>query len=110
MQRCLTNMPQKIVHCLSRFQIQNLRQCVEEKHLSLIELNCDFRISTKLIKETNIYRYKKNKFANSRDVRVFVIFLVALLNLPLVTLGVVALTMKVKVIRRIMICRRSSAT
>ena len=44
-------------------------------------------------------------FRLGRDVRVFVIFLGALLNLPLVTLGVVALTMNVEVIRRIMICR-----
>ena len=49
-------------------------------------------------------------FRLGRDVRVFVIFLGALLNLPLVTLGVVALTMNVEVIRRIMICRRDSAT
>jgi CDP-L-myo-inositol myo-inositolphosphotransferase len=39
-----------------------------------------------------------------RDVRVFVIFLGALLNLPLVTLGVVALVMNVEVVRRIVVC------
>ena len=49
-------------------------------------------------------------FRLGRDVRVFLIFLGALFNLPLVTLGIVALTMNVEVIRRIMICRRNSAT
>jgi len=49
-------------------------------------------------------------FRFGRDVRVFVIFLRALLNLPLVTLGVVALTMNVEVVRRIMICRRDPST
>ena len=39
-----------------------------------------------------------------RDVRVFVIFLGALLNLPLVTLGIVALVMNVEVVRRIFVC------
>jgi len=37
-------------------------------------------------------------------VRVFVIFLGALLNLPLVTLGVVVLVMNVEVVRRIVVC------
>jgi CDP-L-myo-inositol myo-inositolphosphotransferase len=48
-------------------------------------------------------------FRLGRDVRVFVIFLGALLNLPLVTLGVVALVMNVEVVRRIMICRPAPA-
>ena len=48
-------------------------------------------------------------FRLGRDVRVFVIFLGALLNLPLVTLGFVALVMNVEVVRRIMICRRAPA-
>ncbi len=43
-------------------------------------------------------------FRLGRDVRVFVIFLGALLNLPLVTLGVVALVMNVEVVRRIIVC------
>ena len=46
-------------------------------------------------------------FRLGRDVRVFVIFLGAVLNQPLVTLGVVALVMNVEVARRIMICRRA---
>ena len=48
-------------------------------------------------------------FRLGRDVRVFVIFLGALLNQPLFTLGVVALVMNVEVVRRIMICRRAPA-
>ena len=48
-------------------------------------------------------------FRLGRDVRVLVIFLGALLNLPLVTLGFVALVMNVEVVRRIMICRRAPA-
>ena len=48
-------------------------------------------------------------FRLGRDVRVFIIFLGALLNLPLVTLGVVAVVMNVEVVRRIMICRRAPA-
>ncbi len=43
-------------------------------------------------------------FRLGRDVRVFVIFIGALLNLPLVTLGVVALVMNVEVVRRIIVC------
>jgi len=43
-------------------------------------------------------------FRLGRDVRVFVIFLGALLNLPLVPLGVVALVMNVEVVRRIVVC------
>ncbi len=46
-------------------------------------------------------------FRLGRDVRVFVIFLGALLNLPLVTLGVVALVMNVEVVRRMAVCARS---
>jgi CDP-L-myo-inositol myo-inositolphosphotransferase len=47
-------------------------------------------------------------FRLGRDVRVFVIFLGAILNQPLITLGVVALVMNVEVIRRIVIFRRAS--
>ena len=46
-------------------------------------------------------------FRLGRDVRVFVIFLGALFNRPLVTLGVVALVMNVEVVRRIVICARA---
>ncbi len=42
-----------------------------------------------------------------RDVRVFVIFLGALMNLPLFTLGVVAVVMNVEVVRRIVVCART---
>ncbi len=49
-------------------------------------------------------------FRLGRDVRVFVIFLGAVLNQPLVTLGVVALVMNVEVLRRIVICARAEAT
>ncbi|HAC19012.1 MAG TPA: hypothetical protein DCF78_10620 [Dehalococcoidia bacterium] len=45
-------------------------------------------------------------FRLGRDVRVFVIFLGALLNQPLFTLAVIALVMNVEVVRRIIICRR----
>ncbi len=48
-------------------------------------------------------------FRLGRDVRVFVIFLGAVLNQPLVTLGVVALVMNVEVVRRIVICARADA-
>ena len=48
-------------------------------------------------------------FRLGRDVRVFVIFLGALLNLPLVTLGILALVMNVEVVRRIIICSRAPA-
>ncbi|MFP6687074.1 MAG: hypothetical protein VB934_20290 [Polyangiaceae bacterium] len=43
-------------------------------------------------------------FRLGRDVRVFIIFLGALLNLPLITLGVVALVMNVEVVRQIAVC------
>jgi CDP-L-myo-inositol myo-inositolphosphotransferase len=43
-------------------------------------------------------------FRLGRDVRVFFIFLGALLNLPLITLGVVALVMNVEVVRRMVVC------
>ena len=43
-------------------------------------------------------------FRLGRDVRVFIIFLGAVLNQPLLTLGVVALVMNVEVIRRIVVC------
>ncbi len=46
-------------------------------------------------------------FRLGRDVRVFIIFLGAVLNLPLLTLGVVALVMNVEVVRRIVICARA---
>ena len=49
-------------------------------------------------------------FRLGRDVRVFIIMLGALLNLPLVTLGVVALVMNVEVVRRIVVCARADAT
>ncbi len=49
-------------------------------------------------------------FRLGRDVRVFIVFLGALLNLPLVTLGFVALVMNVEVVRRIAICARADAT
>jgi hypothetical protein len=42
-------------------------------------------------------------------VRVFVIFVGAVLNQPLFTLGVVAVVMNVEVVRRIMIYRRAAA-
>lgn len=48
-------------------------------------------------------------FRLGRDVRVFVIFLGAVLNQPLFTLGVVALVMNVEVVRRVVICRRAPA-
>jgi CDP-L-myo-inositol myo-inositolphosphotransferase len=48
-------------------------------------------------------------FRLGRDVRVFVIFLGAVLNQPLFTLGVVAVVMNVEVVRRIMIYRRAAA-
>jgi len=48
-------------------------------------------------------------FRLGRDVRVFIIFLGAVLNQPLVTLGVVALVMNVEVVRRIVIYRRAPA-
>ena len=46
-------------------------------------------------------------FRFGRDVRVFIIFLGAVLNQPLFTLGVVAVVMNVEVVRRIMIFRRA---
>jgi len=46
-------------------------------------------------------------FRLGRDVRVFVIFLGAVLNQPLLTLGVVALMMNVEVVRRIIIYARA---
>jgi len=49
-------------------------------------------------------------FRLGRDVRVFVIFLGAVSNQPLLTLGVVALVMNVEVVRRIVICRHAPAT
>ena len=48
-------------------------------------------------------------FRLGRDVRVFVIFLGAVLNQPLVTLGILALVMNVEVVRRIVICARADA-
>jgi CDP-L-myo-inositol myo-inositolphosphotransferase len=46
-------------------------------------------------------------FRLGRDVRVFIIFLGAVLNQPLLTLGVVALVMNVEVVRRIVVCARA---
>ena len=48
-------------------------------------------------------------FRLGRDVRVFVIFLGALVNLPLLTLMVIALVMNGEVARRIILCRREQA-
>ncbi len=47
-------------------------------------------------------------FRLGRDVRVFLIFLGAILNQPLFILGVVALVMNVEVVRRVVICRRAA--
>jgi CDP-L-myo-inositol myo-inositolphosphotransferase len=49
-------------------------------------------------------------FRLGRDVRVFLVFLGAILNQPLFTLGVVALVMNVEVVRRIVICRRAATS
>ena len=49
-------------------------------------------------------------FRLGRDVRVFVIFLGAILNQPLFTLGIVALVMNLEVVRRIVIFRRAAAS
>ena len=48
-------------------------------------------------------------FRLGRDVRVFVIFLGALVNQPLLTLMVIALVMNAEVARRIILCRRMQA-
>ncbi len=48
-------------------------------------------------------------FRLGRDVRVFIIFLGAVLNLPLFTLGVVALVMNAEVVRRIVVCSPSGS-
>ena len=48
-------------------------------------------------------------FRLGRDVRVFVIFLGALMNLPLFTLGIVAMVMNVEVVRRIVVCASTDA-
>jgi choline kinase/phosphatidylglycerophosphate synthase len=48
-------------------------------------------------------------FRLGRDVRVFIIFLGAVLNQPLFTLGVVAVVMNVEVVRRIIVCARAEA-
>ena len=45
-------------------------------------------------------------FRLGRDVRVFIIFLGAVFNLPLLTLAVIALVMNIEVIRRITVCGR----
>jgi CDP-L-myo-inositol myo-inositolphosphotransferase len=47
-----------------------------------------------------------SRFRLGRDVRVFVIFLGALANLPLATLAVVAAVMNGEVVRRIIVCAR----
>ncbi len=49
-------------------------------------------------------------FRLGRDVRVFVIFLGAVLNQPLITLGIIALLMNVEVVRRIVVCRRAATS
>ncbi len=49
-------------------------------------------------------------FRLGRDVRVFVIFLGAVSNQPLFTLGVVALVMNMEVVRRVVICRRAATS
>ncbi len=49
-------------------------------------------------------------FRLGRDVRVFIIFLGAILNQPLFTLGVIALVMNVEVVRRVVICRRATSS
>ncbi len=41
-----------------------------------------------------------------RDVRILIIFLGAFFNLPLLTLGVIAVVMNAEVVRRIVLCRR----
>jgi CDP-L-myo-inositol myo-inositolphosphotransferase len=48
-------------------------------------------------------------FRLGRDVRVFLIFLGALFNQPLLTLAIIALVMNVEVVRRIFLCRREEA-
>jgi len=48
-------------------------------------------------------------FRLGRDVRVFVIFLGALLNLPLITLAIVALVMNVEVVRRVVVFARADS-
>ncbi len=45
-------------------------------------------------------------FRLGRDVRVFIIFLGAVFNLPLLTLSVIALVMNIEMVRRIIVCRR----
>ncbi len=49
-------------------------------------------------------------FRLGRDVRVFIIFLGAILNQPLFTRGVIALVMNVEVVRRVVICRRATSS
>jgi CDP-L-myo-inositol myo-inositolphosphotransferase len=44
-------------------------------------------------------------FRLGRDVRVFIIFIGAVLNQPLLTLSVIALVMNIEVVRRIIVCR-----
>jgi CDP-L-myo-inositol myo-inositolphosphotransferase len=45
-------------------------------------------------------------FRLGRDVRVFIIFIGAVFNQPLLTLSVIALVMNIEVVRRIILCRR----
>ena len=45
-------------------------------------------------------------FRLGRDVRVFIIFIGAVFNQPLLTLSVIALMMNIEVVRRIILCRR----
>ena len=44
-------------------------------------------------------------FRLGRDVRVFIIFIGAVFNQPLLTLSVIALVMNIEVVRRIIVCR-----
>ncbi len=46
-------------------------------------------------------------FRLGRDVRVFIIFLGAVFNLPLLTLTVIALVMNIEVVRSIIVCRHA---
>lgn len=46
-------------------------------------------------------------FRLGRDVRVFVVFLAAVVNLPLVALGAIAIVMNLEVVRRIVLCARA---
>jgi CDP-L-myo-inositol myo-inositolphosphotransferase len=51
---------------------------------------------------------EKRPFRLGRDVRVFMIFLGAVLNLPMATLLVIAVVMNLDVVRRILVCRKGA--